>query len=107
MNAEIEFATLKDHLSNAQSDLAALLQRDKPSRPKPKGDWERVVAHGFKGAPLADGRKNNRRLTSPDFFGDGALRFQAIVGINFDRASARDLTNLIDRTLEYLSSREP
>ncbi len=65
------------------------------------------MAHGFKGAPLTNRRKNNRRLTSPDFFGDGALRFQAIADIDFERSSARDLTNLIDCTLEYLSLRQP
>jgi hypothetical protein len=107
MSADIEFASLKSHLSKERADLAALIRRDNPSRPRPKGDWESVIAHGFRGAPLADGRRNNRRLTSPDFFGDGALRFQAIADIDFERASARDLTDLIDCTLEYLSSRQP
>jgi len=107
MNADIECASLKGHLSKERTNLAALIRRDNPSRPKPRGDWERVMAHGFKGAPLTGGKKNNRRLTSPNFFGDGALRFQAMADVDFERASARDLTNLIDCTLEYLSSRQP
>ena len=37
----------------------------------------------------------------------GTQRRPAIADIDFERASARDLTNLIDCTLEYLSSREP
>lgn len=107
MDTDIEYASLRDHLSDVRPHLAGLLRRDKPSRPKAKGDWEQVVTCGFKGAPLATGRKNNRRLTSPDFFGDGALRFQAMVDIDFERASASDLVDLIDCTLAYLSSRQP
>lgn len=107
MDVEIEYVSLREHLSQVRPDLAELLRRDKPSRPKARGDWDQVVTHGFRGAPLANGKKNNRRATSPDFFGDGTLRFQAIAEVNFDRASARDLTDLIDSTLEYLSSNQP
>lgn len=107
MATDIEFTSLRSHLSESRPDLAELLRRDKPSRPKAKGDWERVMVHGFVGAPLEGGKKNNRRQTSPDFFGDGALRFQAIAEVDFVRASARDLADLIDATLGYLSSRQP
>lgn len=107
MDEAIAYVSLRDHLSEIRPDLASLLHRDRPSRPKAKGDWERVVAHGFKGAPLANGKKNNRRATSPDFFGDGTLRFQAIAEIDFERASARDLTDLADATLAYLRSSQP
>lgn len=107
MAADIEFKGLRGHFSDERPELANLLRRDKPSRPKGKGDWERVVVHGFKGAPLDGGRKNNRQRTAPDFYGDGALRFQAIADIDFGLASANDLTDLIDSTLTYLSSREP
>ena len=52
-------------------------------------------------------KKNNRRQTTPGFYGDGALRFEATVGIDFEHASALDLIVLIDATLEYLSSNQP
>lgn len=107
MDASIDYASLRGHLSDERPDLAELLRRDKPSRPKAKGDWEQVIVHGFKGAPLATGKKTTRRSTTPDFFGDGALRFQAIVEVDFERASACDLTDMIDATLTYLSAREP
>ena len=35
------------------------------------------------------------------------VRFQVIADIDFERASAPDLTDLIDFTLIYLSSRQP
>jgi len=100
MDTIIEYASLRDQLSTERPDLAKLLRRDKPSRPRAKGDWEQVVAHGF-------GKGNNRRLTSPDFFGDGALRFEAIADIDFGRASARDVTDLLDCVLNYLVARQP
>lgn len=107
MDIDIEFASLRNHLATERPDLAALLKRDKPSRPPAKGDWEAVIVHGFEGAPLTDSTKNNRRRTTPNFFGDGTLRFQAIAEIDFEQASARDVTDLIDCTLEYLVSRQP
>jgi hypothetical protein len=107
MDTDIDYAGLKGQVAEERPDLAELLQREKSSRPEAKGDWERVIVHGFKGSPLPDGRPNNRRRTSPDFYGDGALRFQAIAEVDFERASARDLTDLIDFTLTYLSSRQP
>jgi hypothetical protein len=107
MDTDIDYASLKGQIAQERSDLAELLRREKPSRPKAKGDWERVIVHGFKGSPLPDGRPNNRQRTTPDFYGDGALRFQAIAEVDFERASARDLTDLIDFTLTYLNSRQP
>jgi hypothetical protein len=107
MGTDIDYTSLKDQITQERPDLAELLQREKPSRPKANGDWERVIVHGFKGSPLPDGRPNNRQRTSPDFYGDGALRFQAIAEVDFERASARDLTDLIHFTLTYLSSRQP
>ena len=107
MDADIDFTSLKAALEASDPELASLLRRDKASRPKAKGDWESVIVHGFAGAPLDGGAKNNRRRTAPGFYGDGALRFQAIAEIDFDQASAQDLTDLIDATLTYLSARQP
>lgn len=66
-----------------------------------------VIVHGMKGVRLEGRKTNNRRTVTPGFFGDGVLRFQAIVDIDFERASALDLTDMLDETLSYLSSREP
>jgi hypothetical protein len=107
MDTDIHYASLKGQIAQERPDLAEFLRREKPSRPNAKGDWERVILHGFKGSLLPDGRANNRQRTSPDFYGDGALRFQAIADVDFERASARDVTDLIDLTLTYLSSRQP
>lgn len=107
MDADIEFRSLKAALEISAPDLAPLLRRDTPSRPRAKGDWEQVIIHGFSGAPLQGGAKNNRRRTTPGYYGDGALRFQSIAEIDFAEASAEDLTDLIDATLTYLSSRQP
>ncbi|WP_458111005.1 hypothetical protein M1D88_11405 [Arthrobacter sp. R1-13] len=107
MDTDIDFAGLHAHLTTVRPDLAVLLSRDKRSRPDAKGDWEQVIVHGMKAAPQQGRNTNNRRTITPAFFGDGVLRFQAIVDVDFDRASARDLIDLIDATLTYLSVREP
>lgn len=99
MDADIEYASLRAYLDDQRPDLARLIRRDKPCRPNARGDWENVLVHGFEGAPLANGGKNTRQQTTPDFFGDGALRHEAIADISFDQASARDLIDLIDTTL--------
>lgn len=107
MDAVIEYASLRDQLSRERPDLAELLWGDKPSRPIAKGDWDRVLVHGFQDAKLPDGKRDNRKSTSPDFYGDGALRHEASVEIGFDRASARDVTDLIDCVLNYLAVHQP
>lgn len=107
MDADIDFASLRAALESSDPEVASLLRRDKPCRPRAKGDWESVIVHGFSGAPLEGGVKNNRRRTTPGFYGDGALRFQAIAEIDFGQASARDLADLLDATLTYLVSRQP
>ncbi len=107
MDADIDYTSLSAHLSKARPGLADVMRRVKASQPKAKGDWEQVIVRGFEGAVLPSGKRNNRRLTSPDFFGDGALRFQAVADIDFERASAQDVADLIDSTLEYLALRQP
>lgn len=101
MDSVIRFSTLREHLTEVAPNLATLLRRDRDSRPPAKGDWEQVIVHGLKGTSLS------RRQTTPDFYGDGALRFQAIAEINFDQSTALDLVALIDKTLSYLSSHQP
>jgi len=107
MDSVITFRALKKHLEDVDPRLAGLLDRKKSSRPAAKGDWEQVVRHGFAGAALPEGKKNNRHRTRPAFYGDGALRFQAMVDVDFGRASGRDLADLLDATLTFLDERQP
>ncbi|WP_156479224.1 hypothetical protein [Kocuria palustris] len=91
-------------LEKEQPELARLLRREKRCRPAAKGDWEQVILHGFAGTQLPD---DNRTKTRPDFYGDGALRHEAIVDIDFRQASGLNLTDLIDATLRYLRDQQP
>ncbi|MBO0595557.1 hypothetical protein I2485_06160 [Nesterenkonia sp. E16_7] len=107
MEHAIDHHALHARLTQHRSDLGGALSRGKSSRPAARGDGEAVIVHGLKGAPMKDGRRNTRRRTTPAFYGDGALRFQAISDIDFSRVSAQDLVDLIDLTLSHLSSSEP
>jgi hypothetical protein len=107
MDSFIGFSAIKTHLANANPRLAELLDRKTMARPTGKGDWEQVILHGFAGAVLPGGKKNTRRSTQPAFYGDGALRFQAIVDVDFLKAGGRDVTELLDATLAYLVEKQP
>lgn len=107
MEHNIDHKALHARLTQDRSDLGEALSRGKSSRPAARGDWEAVIVHGLKGSPVKDGGRNTRRRTTPAFYGDGALRFQAISDIDFSRVSAQDLVDLIDLTLNHLSSSEP
>ncbi|MET4145475.1 hypothetical protein [Arthrobacter sp. UYCo732] len=107
MDSFIEFAAISTHLANANPRLAGLLDRKTMARPSGKGDWEQVILHGFAGAVLPGGKRNTRRSTQPAFYGDGALRFQAIVDIDFMKAGGRDVTELLEATLAYLVEKQP
>lgn len=107
MDSYIGFGALRTHLGNANPRLAGLLDRKNMARPTGKGDWEQVILHGFAGAPLSGDKKNTRRSTQPAFYGDGALRFQAIVDIDFASAGGQDVTELLDATLAYLVAKQP
>lgn len=106
MNDAITFESLR---AGTGADLRwrKLLARKGSSRPKAKGDWERVIQHGVTGSPLDGGVRNTRSRTKTGFFGDGALRFQAIAEVDFTEASAPDLVDLIAGTLGYLSAHQP
>ncbi|TCI98822.1 hypothetical protein [Aeromicrobium sp. IC_218] len=107
MDDVIDFSPLRQHLSAVEPRIAGLLAREGRSRPTAKGQWDRVIKFGFAGAPLDGNKKNNRQRTSPAFFGDGALRYQAIAEIDFSRAGAGDVARLLDATLSYLSESQP
>lgn len=108
MDAVITCNSLEDHLAELHPDLLDLLVRQSGTgRPEIKGDWESVIKHGFKDSPLSNGKKNSRRQTTPGFYGDGTLRFEATVDVDFKHTSARDLIILLNATLEYLSSNQP
>lgn len=101
MDRFLDFPPLTKFLVEEQPHLVPMLSREGRSRPQAKGSWEEIILHGF------SGKGNNRTRTKPDFYGDGALRFQAIVDIDFDQASAIDVTTLIDATLDYLVASQP
>ena len=107
MDGLIDFVALKRHLEISDPRLSKLLDRKGSSRPEAKGDWEQVIRHGFAGAPLANGKANNRVQTRPAFYGDGAMRFQAISAIDFANARGQDVTDLLDATLKYLVDGQP
>lgn len=107
MDEDIHYASLAAYLDQKSSHLTELISRDKLSRPKAKGDWEAVITNGFNGAPLPDGKKNNRSRTTPDFYGDGTTRLQAIADVNLSKATGPDLVEIIAETLNFLSLREP
>lgn len=95
MDAANRLSTFKEHLTVKSPNRAVLLRRDSPSRPSAKGDWEQVISQGLKGTPSPSGKKNARRQTTPDFYGDRALRFQAIAEIDFGRPIVLDLMGLL------------
>ncbi|MEV4954025.1 hypothetical protein [Paenarthrobacter nitroguajacolicus] len=106
LDSHISFLAFKEHLEDVDPRLG-LLECKKSSRLTAKGDWEHVVRHGFAGADLPDGKKNNRRRTRPAFYGDGALRFQAMIDVDFGSACGQDIEDLLDATLTYLAERQP
>lgn len=107
MDDVIGSVPLLAYLGERHPDLARFASRARDGRPSAKGDWERVIRHGFKGSPLPDGSSNNRRRTTPGFYGDGTLRFQAIVELDFTQATGPQLLDLISETLTYLRARQP
>ena len=107
MDAAIDYEGLNAYLTEEEPELVKLVSGKGRGRPDATGDFERVIVHGFAGAPLADGSTNNRTKTHPDFLGDGACRHEASATIDFGQASALDLIELIDATLRYLSSQQP
>ncbi|NWL32663.1 hypothetical protein DM791_07060 [Paenarthrobacter nitroguajacolicus] len=107
MDTHIDFPALKRYMNVAHPQLAGLLTQDGVSRPVAKGDWEQVVRYGFAGTSAANGKKNSRQQTTPAFFGDSTLRFQATADVDFGNANGQDIVNLLDATLSYLSDRQP
>lgn len=107
MDGAIHTDAFVAHLRGEKPKLADLLRRGTHTRPATRGDWEQVLLHGFAGAPLPGEARNNRARTSPDFYGDGALRHEAITKVDFQRASARDLVALLQAALSFLSNQQP
>lgn len=107
MDNQINLEALRNHLNASNPHIAGLLDRKKDARPAAKGDWEQIIRHGFAGAHLSNGRKNTRQVTRPEFWGDGALRFQAIADVDFGTARGQDIVELLDTTLGYLAGNEP
>lgn len=107
MESIIDTAVLLKTLATNHPAIVAVLDRKGTGRPLAKGDWELVVDKGFQNLSNPDGVAGNRRSIKPDFYGDGTQRYQAICGIDFARASARDVVEAIDVTLHYLERHVP
>lgn len=107
MSDKISVDSLKLALRTDQCPLDLLLTTTGTGRPRARGDWDAVVERGLHSRG-ADGAVKGTRLThTPDFFGDGTLRHEAKSTIDFARASANDLVQLIDATLQYLTTCAP
>ncbi|MBK0422785.1 hypothetical protein JD292_11950 [Leucobacter sp. CSA2] len=107
MDPIIRSRSLIAHLEESKPELSKLIFPNRRDRPEPKGSWEEIVRHGFEGVKLPDGKKSNRNQITPAFFGDRALRHEASVHVDFSRASAEDVTDLIESTLNFLRLNQP
>lgn len=107
MEGDLEAETLQEYLGSVDPRLSIALQPNRRSRPEAKGDWEQVMHHGFANLPKVNNKKPGRRQIRPAFYGDGSLRFQAMVSLDFTQTSALDIINLLDATLTYLEERQP
>lgn len=107
MEEELEAAALQEYLCSVRPSLSKAIQPTRRSRPDAKGDWEQIIQHGFANLPKVKNRKPNRRQIRPAFYGDGALRFQAMGTLDFTQLNALKIVELIDASLAYLVERQP
>lgn len=107
MEQDLEAEALQKYLDAMNPRLAKAIQSARRSRPEAKGDWEQVIEYGFANLPKVGNRKANRRQVRPAFYGDGALRFQAMVTLDFTQLSALEIVELLDSSLTYLLERQP
>lgn len=107
MEQELEAEALQMYLESVNPALAKAIRPARRSRPEAKGDWEQVIERGFANLPKIGNRKPNRRQVRPAFYGDGSLRFQAMVPLDFTQLSALEIVELLDASLAYLLERQP
>ncbi|WP_203338759.1 hypothetical protein [Nocardioides limicola] len=107
MEADIRIDALRAALLAHHPALAQLVVSTGSGRPVTRGDWLTVVELGFRAKDNPDGVKGNRRNHNPGFVGDGTQRYEAVSPLDFTKASAPDLVELIDACLKYLCNRLP
>lgn len=115
MSETIKVTSFHNHLRQANPSLEKrFIARSRSRRREPNDEiWLPVVQLGLKnksnpnGIPGPNGENGTRSNNNPGFAGDGTLRFQESVNISAADMSARDLQELIDAALKYLSGRLP
>ena len=106
MDDAIRIDALHTHLGGKHSHLADLLLRIGPGRrPANDGAWGAVIDLGFKSTENPGGVIGGRLQNNPGFVGDGTQRFEAVSKVDYSRATATDLIELIEASLGFLKSR--
>ncbi len=108
MDESIRIDALRKHLAELHPHLDKLLLRsDAGRRPTNDDTWQQVVERGFKSKDNPQGVEGGRSQNNPGFVGDGTQRFEAVSKIDYSSATASNLIELIEVSLEYLKSRLP
>lgn len=106
MSDAIRIDALHTHLIGKHPQLGDLLLRIGPGRkPANDGAWGPVVDRGFKSTSNPGGVIGGRLQNNPGFAGDGTQRFEAVSKLDYSRATATDLIELLEASLEFLKSR--
>lgn len=106
MDDSIRIDALHTHLVGKHPQLADLLLRVGPGRkPANDGAWGPAVDRGFRSTSNPGGVIGGRLQNNPGFVGDGTQRFEAVSKLDYSRATATDLIELLEASLEFLKSR--
>lgn len=105
MEGSIRIDALHAYLGGKHPQLGDLLLRIGPGRkPANDGAWGPVIDRGFKSTGNPDGVLGGRQQNNPGFVGDGTQRFEAVSKLDYSRATATDLIELIEASLGFLQS---
>lgn len=105
MGSSIRVDELRKSLLAKSPHLDGLLLESGGGLKSPRGDWSEVVERGLSRSGAGGTVKGTRRTYDPGYYGDGTRRFVALSKVDFTRASALDLVELMDQTLGYLVER--
>ncbi|POH56978.1 hypothetical protein CVS28_18040 [Arthrobacter glacialis] len=105
MESSIRIDALHAYLDGKHPQLGDLLLKISPGR-KPANDsaWGPVIDRGFKTTGNPDGVIGGRLQNNPGFVGDETQRFEAVSKLDYSRATAKDLIELIEASLGFLQS---
>lgn len=105
MEGSIRIDALRAYLDGKHHQLGDLLLGTGLGR-KPADDsaWGPVIDRGFKSTGNPDGVIGGRLQNNPGFVGDGTQRFEAVSKLDYSRATATDLIELIEASLGFLQS---